>query len=126
VTVNLHVRQCQLASLDQLADAQHTGRAERQRLGLSSTILLSLFAQHHPQPWERISMSYRWRDLDKGYHRWMLTVNRPETLDCSPLGGEVSDEVPWHKERGVANECLEPANRTLDSIPQPGGHCRHP
>jgi len=28
VTVNLHVRQSQLAALDQLADAEHTSRAE--------------------------------------------------------------------------------------------------
>lgn len=28
VTVNLHVRQSQLATLDQLADAEHTSRAE--------------------------------------------------------------------------------------------------
>ena len=66
----------------------------RVRLWLSSRILLSLFAQHQPRPGERISVCYRWRHLDNGYHRWMLVVDRPESLDFSPLGGEVSDEGP--------------------------------
>jgi hypothetical protein len=29
-------------------------------------------------------------------------MDRPEPLDCSPLGGEASDEAPWHRERRVA------------------------
>jgi len=64
-------------------------------LWLSSTILLSLFAQHQPHPGARIGVRYRWSDLDHGYHRWMLIVDRPEALDFSPLGGEASDEAPW-------------------------------
>ena len=34
VTVNLHVRKSQLAELDQLADAEHTSRAELVREGI--------------------------------------------------------------------------------------------
>jgi hypothetical protein len=79
----------------------------RVRLWLSSMILLSLFAQHQPCPGERIGVRYRWRDLDNGYHRWMLVVDRPEILDFSPLGGEVSDEVPWQRKRDVAIARLE-------------------
>jgi len=79
-------------------------------LWLSSTILLALFAQHQPRPGERIGVCYRWSDLDHGYHRWMLVVDRPEVLDFSPLGGEVSDEVPWQRKRGVAIAPLEPAD----------------
>jgi hypothetical protein len=29
-------------------------------------------------------------------------MDRPETLDFSPLGGEASDEAPWHQKRRVA------------------------
>jgi hypothetical protein len=79
-------------------------------LWLSSTILLSLFAQHQPHPGDRIGVRYRWNDPDHGYHRWMLVVDRPETLDFSPLGGEASDGAPWHRERGMAVARLEPAD----------------
>jgi len=79
-------------------------------LWLSSTILLSLFVQHQPHPGERIGVRYRWRDLDYGYHRWMLIGDRPEALAFSPLGGEASDEAPWHHGRGVALARLEPAS----------------
>jgi hypothetical protein len=80
---------------------------ERVSLWLSSTSLLSLFAQHRPQPGERISVRYRWRGADHGYSRWILSVDCRETLDFSPLGGEASDEAPWHRERGMAVERLE-------------------
>jgi hypothetical protein len=50
----------------------------------------------------RIDVRYRWRAPDHGYQRWRLLMDRPETLDLSPLGGEVSDEAPWHPERRVA------------------------
>jgi hypothetical protein len=30
-------------------------------------------------------------------------MDRPETLDFSPLGGEASDEAPWHQEPRGAN-----------------------
>ena len=85
----------------------------RVRLWLSSMILLSLFAQHQPRPGERIGVRYRWRDLDNSYHRWMLVVDRPEILDFSPLGGEVSDEVPWQRKRGVAIAHLELVDTVL-------------
>jgi hypothetical protein len=29
-------------------------------------------------------------------------MDRPKTLDLSPLGGEASDEAPWHREPRVA------------------------
>jgi hypothetical protein len=29
-------------------------------------------------------------------------MDRPETLDFSPLGGEASDEAPWNRQRRVA------------------------
>jgi hypothetical protein len=68
--------------------------AARVRLWLASTILLSLFAQHQPHPGERIAVRYRWRDLDNGYHRWMLVVDRPEALDFSPWGGKCLTRCP--------------------------------
>jgi hypothetical protein len=71
-------------------------------LRLASTSLLALFAQHQPQPGERIDVRYRWQAPGDGYQRWRLLLDRPETLDFSPLGGEVSDEAPWHRERRVA------------------------
>jgi hypothetical protein len=30
-------------------------------------------------------------------------MDRSETLDFSPLGGEASDEAPWHRERRGAS-----------------------
>ena len=71
-------------------------------LWLSSTSLLSLFARHQPQLGERIDVRYRGRAPDHDYQRWRLIVDRPVTVDFSPLGGEVSDEAPWHRERSVA------------------------
>jgi hypothetical protein len=73
---------------------------EQVSLRLATTYLLSLFAQYQPHPGERIDVRYRWNAPDHGYQRWMLLIDRPETLDFSPLGGEASDEAPWHREPG--------------------------
>jgi hypothetical protein len=75
---------------------------ERVRLPLTSTSLLALFAQQQPHPGERIEVCYRWQAPGHGYERWRLRMDRPETLDFSPLGGEASDEAPWHQKRRVA------------------------
>jgi hypothetical protein len=75
---------------------------ERVSLRLASTSLLALFAQQQPHPGERINVRYRWHAPGHGYQRWRLLTDRPEPLDLSPLGGEASDEAPWHRERGVA------------------------
>lgn len=75
---------------------------EQVSLWLASTSLLSLFARHQPQLGERIDVRYRWRAPDHAYQRWRLMVDRPVTLDFSPLGGEVSDEAPWHQEKSMA------------------------
>jgi hypothetical protein len=75
---------------------------EQVRVPLASTSLLALFAQHQPRPGERIDVRYRWPAPGHDYQRWRLLMDRPEVLDFSPLGGEVSDEAPWHRERRVA------------------------
>jgi hypothetical protein len=72
---------------------------ERVCLRLASTSLLALFAQSQPHPGERIDVRYRWHAPDQTYQRWRLLMNRPETLDFSALGGEASDEAPWHREK---------------------------
>jgi hypothetical protein len=74
---------------------------ERVSLRLASTSLLALFAQQQPHPGERIDVRYRWDVPDHGYQRWRLNVDRPAPLDLSPLGGEASDEAPWHREPRV-------------------------
>jgi hypothetical protein len=75
---------------------------EQVSLQLASTSLLVLFAQHQPHPGERIDLRYRWHALGHDYQRWRLRMDRPEPLDFSPLGGEASDEAPWHRERRMA------------------------
>ncbi len=76
---------------------------ERVRLQLASTSLLALFAQQQPHPGEWIDVRYRWHAPDHGYQRWRLRMDRPAPLELSPLGGEASDEAPWHREpRGVS------------------------
>jgi hypothetical protein len=72
---------------------------EQVRVQLASTSLLALFAQQQPHPGERIDVRYRWHAPDHGYQRWRLLMDRPGALDLSPLGGEASDEAPWHRER---------------------------
>jgi hypothetical protein len=71
-------------------------------LWLASTSLLSLFAQHQPQRGQRIDVRYRWHAPGHAFQRWRLMVDRPGTVDFAPLGGEVSDEAPWHRERSLA------------------------
>lgn len=82
---------------------------EQVSLWLSSTSLLSLFARYQPQLGERIDVRYRWHTQGHSYQRWRLTVDRPGTVDFSPLGGEVSDEAPWHRERSLAPDHPTPA-----------------
>jgi hypothetical protein len=72
---------------------------EQVSLQLASTSLLALFAQHQPHPGEWIDVRYRWKAPDQTYQRWWLLMDRPETLDFSPLGGEASDEASWHHKR---------------------------
>jgi hypothetical protein len=71
---------------------------EQVSLRLASMCLLSLFAQYQPRPGDRIDVRYRWNAPDRSYQRWRLFMDRLETLDFSPLGGEVSDEAPWQRE----------------------------
>jgi hypothetical protein len=66
---------------------------------LASTSLLALFAQQQPHPGARIDVRYRGHTPDDGYQRWRLVMDCPAPLDFSPLGGEASDEAPWHRER---------------------------
>jgi hypothetical protein len=72
---------------------------EQLSLRLASMSLLALFAQQQPHPGARITVRYRWHDPDHGYQRWRLHIDHPAPLELSPLGGEVSDEAPWHRER---------------------------
>jgi hypothetical protein len=83
-----------------LVTEERTG--EPVSLPLASTSVLALFAQHQPHPGERIDVRYRWHAPGHDDQRWRLLMDRPEPLDCSPLGGEASDEAPWHRERRVA------------------------
>jgi hypothetical protein len=75
---------------------------EQVSLRLASTSLLALFAEQQPYPGVRIEVRFRWQALSHSYQRWRLLVDRPEPLDFSPLGGEMSDEAPWHRERHLA------------------------
>jgi hypothetical protein len=75
---------------------------EQVSLPLASTSLLALFAQYQPHPGERIDVRFRWQAPGHDYQRWSLRIDRPEPLDFSPLGGEASDEAPWHRERRAA------------------------
>lgn len=75
-----------------------TQTGEQVSLHLASMCLLSLFAQYQPRPGDQIDVRYRWKTPDHSYQRWRLFMDRLETLDFSPLGGEVSDEAPWHRE----------------------------
>jgi hypothetical protein len=67
---------------------------------LASTSLLALFAQQ-PHPGARIDVRYRGHTPDDGYQRWRLRMDCPAPLEWSPLGGEASDEAPWHQKRRV-------------------------
>jgi hypothetical protein len=68
---------------------------ERVSVWLSSTVLLNLFEQHKPKPGERIGLKYLGKDETKGYHRYRLVVDRPDTTDFTPLGGERDEAVPF-------------------------------
>jgi hypothetical protein len=72
---------------------QDTG--ERVSLWLSSAVLLNLFEQHKPKPGERIGLKYLGKDEAKGYHRYRLVVDRPDSTDFTPLGGETAEAVPF-------------------------------
>jgi hypothetical protein len=72
---------------------------EQISLQLTSTSLLALFAEQQPHPGARIDLHYRGHTTDDGYQRWRLLMDRPAPLELSPLGGEASDEAPWHRER---------------------------
>jgi hypothetical protein len=74
---------------------------EQVRVQLASTSLLALFAQQQPHPGARIDVRYRWYAPDQAYQRWRLRMDRPAPLELSPLGGETSDEAPWHQKRRV-------------------------
>jgi hypothetical protein len=89
---------------------------ERVRLPLASTSLLALFAQQQPQPGEWIDVRYRWKAPDQPYQRWRLLMDRPETLDFSPLGGEVSDDAPWHRKKHVALAFAAPLRCTQEAV----------
>ena len=88
----------------------------RVRLQLASTSLLSLFAQQQPHPGEWIDVRYRWKAPNQAYQRWRLLMDRPETLDFSPLGGEVSDEAPWHREKRLALAFAAPIHYTREAV----------
>jgi hypothetical protein len=88
----------------------------RVRVLLSSMSLLSLFAQSQPHPGERIDVRFRWHAPDQAYQRWRLRVDRPALLDLSPLGGEASDEAPWHRERRVALAVAGPTPHTQEVV----------
>jgi hypothetical protein len=68
---------------------------------LASTSLLALFAEQQPHPGARIDVRYRGHTPDDGYQRWRLVMDYPTPLEWSPLGGETSDEAPWHQKRRV-------------------------
>jgi hypothetical protein len=104
---------------------------EQVSLRLASTCLLSLFAQYQPHPGERIDVRYRWNAPDHSYQRWRLLIDRPETLDFSPLGGEASDEAPWHREPGGASAVPGSTPHTVEGwiherAPHPEGTRRRP
>ena len=92
-----------------------TQTGEQVCLRLASTSLLALFAQSQPRPGERIDVRYRWHAPDLGYQRWRLLMDRPEGLDFSALGGEASDEAPWHREWRVASAYATPTPHTQEA-----------
>jgi hypothetical protein len=88
---------------------------EQVSLQLASTSLLALFAERQPHPGARIEVRYRGHTLGHGYQRWRLLTDHPVPLELSPLGGEASDEAPWHPERRGAT-----ALRRTDAAPTGG------
>jgi hypothetical protein len=71
---------------------------EQVSMQLASTSLLALFAEQQPHPGARIDVRYRGHTPDHGYQRWRLCMDRRAPLEWSPLGGEASDEAPWHRQ----------------------------
>ena len=70
-----------------LIEEENTGK--RWSLWLSSTVLLRLFQRERPRPGERIGLRYEGKDPEEGYHRYLLLVDREETVpDFHALGGE--------------------------------------
>ena len=67
-----------------------TEEGKRFSLWLSSKVLLSQFQKYRPKVGERIGLKYQGRDEAKGYHRYRLVVDRPETAapTFDELGGE--------------------------------------
>ncbi len=63
---------------------------EQRTVWLSSRVLLALFDEQQPQIGERIGLKYAGRHPEKGYHRYALLVDRPDTPlpAFTPLGGE--------------------------------------
>jgi hypothetical protein len=88
---------------------------ERICLRLASTSLLELFAQSQPHPGERIDVRFRWHAPDQAYQRWRLLMDRPALLDLSPLGGEASDEAPWHRKPRAAIAYAIPTPHTQEA-----------
>jgi hypothetical protein len=92
------------------------GTGKQVSVQLVSTSLLSLFAQHQPHPGARIDVRYRGHTPDYGYQRWTLLIDRPAPLELSPLGGEASDEAPWHRERRVVTTVAGSAPRPQEVV----------
>src|SRR5438309_67877 len=58
-------------------------------LWIASTVLLDAFRKAKPKVGERIGIRYLGKHPEKGYNRFALVVDRPETeTDFAPLGGE--------------------------------------
>ena len=83
---------------------------------LASTSLLALFAEQQPDPGARIEVCYRWHTLGHSYQRWRLRTDRPVPLELSPLGGEASEEAPWHRERRGATAPAGPTPHLPEAV----------
>ena len=89
---------------------------EQVSLQLASTSLLALFAEQQPHLGARIEVRYRGQTLGHGYQRWRLLTDRPVPLELSPLGGEASDEAPWHRERRGATILAGPTPHLQEAV----------
>jgi hypothetical protein len=89
---------------------------EQVSLQLASTSLLALFAEQQPHPGARIEVRYRGHTLGHGYQRWRLLTDHPVPLELSPLGGEASDEAPWHPERRGATALAGPTPHLQEAV----------
>lgn len=68
----------------------NTETGERLTLWLSNTVLLRAFEELQPQPGEVIGIKHLGMDPARGYRRYKMRVDRPDSF--SPLGGEVADQ----------------------------------